>query len=125
MVRPMLLRRERGSTKPFGWAGVATSRQLAFCGSEGGRVVAARAGSTAGGGAGAGCAGVYCMVGAAAAVSSENSFNCLVDSIAFGIEHAHFGFDPVADFLVHGVRREAGRVDPGAYRYGDQPRLFD
>src|SRR3546814_5498826 len=87
------------------------------CSSDlGGRVVAARAGSTAGGGAGAGCAGVDCMVGAAAAVSSENSFNCLVDSIAFGIEHAHFGFDPVADFLVHGVRREAGRVDQGAYR---------
>src|SRR3546814_19866459 len=97
MVRPMLLRRERCSTKPIGCAGVATSRQRAFCGSEGGRVVAARAGSTAGGGAGAGCAGVDCMVGAAAAVSSQHNLNCLVDSIAFGIEHAHFVFVHVAE----------------------------
>src|SRR5690606_35160782 len=55
----------------------------------------------------------------------ENSSSCLVGPISFGIQYAHFRFDPVLHLLVDGIRAQACGIDQRTDRDRDQARLLD
>src|SRR5690606_15074046 len=120
-TRPMLLRRDRRSTKPMGWCSVCTSRQRAPGGREGGGLTArgVPVGAVLRGDAGDGGAG-------GAAASGSNRLSCLFSSgIAFGVELAHFILYPVLNLAVDLFGIESGGFDGGADGDGDEARPFD
>src|SRR5690606_29281372 len=119
--KPMLRRRERSSTKPMACCSVTTSRQRAPGGSGSGRGVATvAAGADAGGGVSRGAASGARGAGAAGSANRSSSWPLL--GIPFGIELAHFPFDPGLYLGVELVGGDSLRFYRGPDGHGDHAR---